>query len=194
MKARLGLLAGVGVGIATIATGSSLAEAPVPQCFGEDVTVLGTAGNDDIELSDETEPQVVHGLEGDDSITGGQAQDALCGGAGIDAVYGEAGKDGINTGSGRDYGNGEGGADLVKGGADNDRGEVTWRVGTPEEGGFGARLDGGGGNDTIRGGGGNDTILGEGGNDSIRGQSGIDACNGGLGDDDVDCERPYLPE
>ena len=191
MRARLILVAAgtVVVGLAAVALSSG--KAVIPNCFGEPATVIGSYDNDDIDLSAETTPQVVHGNGGDDSIHGGEAGDLLCGGGGIDEVYGREGKDRINTGGGRDHGSGDEQADLLKGGPDKDGGDTIWRVGTPEENGFGAGVDGGRGNDRILGGDGNDALRGEEGDDGLSGGGGIDKCNGGPGDDGVDCEKPF---
>ena len=93
--------------VALVGVSLSPGKAVIPNCFGEPATAIGTDGNDDIDLSGETTPQVVHGNGGDDSIFGGSAGDLLCGGSGIDEVYGEDGKDKINTGAGRDFGGGD---------------------------------------------------------------------------------------
>jgi len=189
MRGRLVLVMAVGAAVVAAGWSHSLAEGPVPTCFGKPADHVLTDGNDDLDLGAETEPQVVVGLGGDDSIHGGQAGDRLCGGAGIDEIYAGPGKDRVNAGAGRDYVNGEGGADLIKGAAGDDNGSTTWRVGTPEEGGFGARLDGGNGKDRMYGGNGRDGIRGEAGDDLIRGNGDIDRCSGGPGDDDVKCEK-----
>ena len=192
MRARLMLVAGgASVVVAILGVGLSPAGEPAPKCFGEIATEVGTPGHDNIDLSDETEPQVVAGLEGDDSIHSGTAGDLLCGDEGIDEIYGNKGKDKINTGAGRDYGSGEGSADLVKGGPGEDNGDTTWRIGEVDEGNFGARLDGGPGNDRIFGGGGNDGLLGFEGDDKLSGDGDTDECNGGPGHDKVDCEKPF---
>jgi Ca2+-binding RTX toxin-like protein len=190
MRARLMLVGAMAVATAIGGGTLSSAKGPMPaKCFGEFVTEIGTPGNDDIDLSSETEPQVVAGLGGDDSIHGGSARDRLCGNGGIDEVYGNEGKDKINTGAGRDFGGGDDAADLIKGGPEKDKGLIQWRVGTPDEEGFRARLDGGAGDDQVSGGGGDDELQGEEGDDTLNGDGGTDKCIGGPGHDHVHCER-----
>lgn len=161
-----------------------------PRCFGSVADHVLTDGDDDLDLGDETEPQVVVARAGDDSISGGTRADKICGGDGTDAIYAGDGKDKINSGAGRDYVNGENGSDRIKGAGGADGGDTTWRNGQ----GFGAGLDGDDGDDEILGGGGGDQIRGEGGKDFIRGKGGTDLCDGGgQAGDDVRCEKPLLP-
>jgi Ca2+-binding RTX toxin-like protein len=195
MRNRTMLVATIGAAACAGVWGaSSFAGAPGPTCFGQDADHVLSENNDDLDLSSETEPQVVVGLGGDDSIHGGQAGDRLCGGPGIDEVYGDAGQDRVNGEGGRDYAEGGENADLVKGGGGAEKGLITWRVGTPDEGLFGTGVDGGDGGDKVLGGSGGDEMRGEGGDDTVKGNAGVDFCNGGPGRDDVDCEEPFPQE
>ncbi len=62
----------------------------------------GTAGNDVIDLSGQTGPQLVAGQGGDDTITGGSGADSLNGGAGNDVLKGGPGPDTLTGGAGAD--------------------------------------------------------------------------------------------
>ena len=192
MRKRMVLVAAIGATAGAATWGaSSVALTPDPTCFGQEPDHVLTEGNDDLDLSSETEPQVVVGLGGDDSIHGGEAGDRICGGTGIDEVYGDAGKDRVSGEGGRDYAEGGDNADVVKGGGGAEKGLITWRVGTPDEGLFGTGVDGGDGDDDVLGGSGDDEMRGEGGDDTIKGNAGVDFCNGGPGRDDVNCEEPF---
>lgn len=63
--------------------------------------IEGTAGDDRIK-GKEGPRNVIHGLEGDDTLFGGDNKDHLVGGAGDDRIYGAAGNDVLSGGHGRD--------------------------------------------------------------------------------------------
>lgn len=57
------------------------------------ITITGTAGNDVIDVSGKTEPVVVDGGLGSDTIIGGSLDDTFIGGEGDDSLVGGGGKD-----------------------------------------------------------------------------------------------------
>lgn len=138
---------------------------------GYDVMV-GTDGDDVIDVSGGDRPDIVFGLDGNDTIITGDGDDKVCGGRGNDT---------ISTGDGDDRISGANGNDSIDAGSGNDR---VWA---------------GSGTDTVDGGGGNDMLAGEGGTDLLNGGNGDDQLNGG-GDVDVlvggpgrdRCEMPEL--
>ncbi len=123
---------------------------------GYDVMV-GTDGDDVIDVSGGDRPDIVFGLDGNDTIITGDGDDRVCGGHGNDT---------ITTGGGNDRISGSSGNDSIDAGGGNDR---VWA---------------GSGNDSVNGGGGDDALAGEGGTDLIDGSNGNDQLNGG-GDVDV---------
>lgn len=124
---------------------------------GYDVMV-GTDGDDVIDVSGGDRPDFVIGGDGNDTITTGGRADRICGGNGNDT---------ITTG---------GGDDRVSGGSGND---------TIDSGGGDDRVWAGSGTDTVIGGGGNDQINGEGGTDQLDGRQGNDKLRGGGDEPDV---------
>lgn len=99
---------------------------------------------------------VIDGGAGNDALVGGPAADSINGGAGFDAIFAGVGDDSVASDAGND---------LLLGGAGNDA------------------LDGGVGNDLFNGGPGNDTMNGGESNDTLRGAQGADFFDGGLGTD-----------
>ena len=141
-------------------------------CNGEQVTIIGTEGNDIIIGTDG--PDVIHGLGGvdiirgmggDDIICGGDAADFLSGVDGNDIILGEHGDDAIWGGPGNDIIDGGDGHDSIKGGYGNDE------------------LNGGDGHDVLDGLAGDDILKGNYGNDTLYGGSGVDQLYGGSGPD-----------
>jgi len=118
----------------------------------------GTPGNDRIVCL--TGPCVIHGLGGDDIITGSTAVlgDTICAGSGHDRVDAAAGPDRVFGGPGNDMLNGQGGADMLFGGYGDDT------------------IKGGLGPDTIDGGPGNDHLEGNQNTDTMNGRAGTDRC------------------
>nr|WP_321461311.1 calcium-binding protein [uncultured Cohaesibacter sp.] len=102
------------------------------------------SGADTIDASDaigtETNPIVLHGEVGADTITGGD---------GVDLIYGYTGNDTIDGGSGNDTIYGGAGSDIIDGGDGDDI------------------LYGGAGNDTLYAGSGEDELYGGAGNDTF---------------------------
>ena len=172
---------------ATSLVSMTTADAAAPTCFGQPVTIMGTAGDDKLTgLGDVSD--VIYGGGGDDYILGGEfygdgnAPDLLCGGPGRDRVLGSPGNDKLNGGDGNDNVDGANGADVEQGNAGNDR------VGQ------GSFADADSANDVMRGGGGNDVLAGGWGRDRMYGQAGADqlfdyecdgptVLNGGAGND-----------
>jgi CSLREA domain-containing protein len=122
------------------------------ECQGEDATIVGTDGNDNLQGT--AGDDVVVLLDGNDTFDGQKGNDLVCAGAGDDEILGAAGGDDIF---------GEGGEDTLSGQKGNDE------------------LSGGSGDDdTMKGGPGNDQIAGGSGvSDNCNGGDGIDSFIGG---------------
>lgn len=88
----MALLAALPVVLSTGLAPASAAPAAV-ECGGQSVTIVGTAGNDD--LRGTSGPDVIHSLAGDDTISGLGGDDLLCGGDGTDELTGGSGDDGL---------------------------------------------------------------------------------------------------
>ncbi len=110
---------------------------------------------------------VVHGGDGDDTITGAGADDHLLGDAGNDSLCGQIGNDTVWGGVGSDVVSGANGQDGAWGGAGNDR---VW---------------GGAGNDRVAGGDGDDILSGAAGDDIIFAGAGMDTVYGADGNDHI---------
>ena len=76
----------------------------VLQCNGQDVTIEGTPGPD--ELFGTSGPDVIHGLGGNDILHGAGDDDIICGGDGNDTLHGSFGNDYLDGGDGEDTMNG----------------------------------------------------------------------------------------
>ncbi len=97
---------------------------------GSDVeSILGTAGDDVIDMSDATGPMTLFGGLGNDRLIGGRFADVLNGGLGNDLLeagdgddrlYGDDGDDTLDGGAGRDSLRAGNGDDLLMGGDGND--------------------------------------------------------------------------
>ncbi|MFL6630069.1 MAG: beta strand repeat-containing protein, partial [Vitreoscilla sp.] len=74
----------------------------------------GTAGNDTLNASAQTQAMFISGGTGNDTITGGSGNDRLLGGTGNDAISGGAGNDLIVGGTGTDSLTGGGGNDVFR--------------------------------------------------------------------------------
>ena len=101
---------------------------------------VGRAGNDNLR-GDVHVNNVILGLAGDDTLTGGNFADLLVGGAGNDTLRGRGGNDRLVGDSGDDTLFGGNGKDILIGGRNNDT------------------LAGEGGNDVLIGGANNDIFL-----------------------------------
>ncbi|WP_434634767.1 calcium-binding protein [Chromobacterium sp. CV08] len=104
----------------------------------------------------------VHGLDGDDTLSGGGLADSLYGDSGQDSLSGGDGSDSLFGGAGNDTLNGGSGDDLLEGGDGNDvlnagSGVNTLRGGAGDDelnnnrGGHHNTFEGGAGDDTING-------------------------------------------
>jgi hypothetical protein len=116
-------------------------------CFGKAPTVIGSAGDDDLEGTSGAD--VIAGLGGNDTISGLGGADRICGGDGSDVIRGGGGADRLDGGPGNDRLTGGAGADQLLGGE---------------------------GGDTLRGQGGDDNLAGGGGTDAAAGGLGTDTC------------------
>lgn len=155
------------------------AGALVPTCDGQEATIVGTEGNDDLVGTDG--PDVIVGLGGHDTIRGGEGDDVLCGDDGADHVFGGPGNDHLDPGApghrrpdhlrwsdarngiSLDLGDGHSGTSVGQGHDTFVLGTDTVVVGTP----FG------------------DRVLGSPLADQIRTSGGPDVVDAGDGDDDV---------
>lgn len=111
--------------------------------------------------------EVIHGTDGNDTLSGGVGDDEIHGHAGDDRIDGGAGSDSLHGGAGDDQVLGGTGDDLIHGGAGNDdllgeEGEDRIFGGTGQD-----RLDGGSGDDVLDGGLDHDWVTGGSGNDVI---------------------------
>jgi hypothetical protein len=136
-------------GIAVAISASALADDST--CFGKAVTVVGTPGDDVIDLTGNP-GQVVFTGSGDDVVVGSDGDDVVCLGDGTDRFEGNGGDDQADGGTGDD---------ALRGGPGNDV------------------LVGGEGNDLLKGQQGDDHVSGGAGDDLVRGGSGDDRLNGG---------------
>ena len=132
-------------------------EPPTEQCNGQDATIVGTAGEDELEGTSGTD--VIVGLGGDEEIEGEGGNDVICGGDGRDDISGDSGHDTLN---------GEGNSDDLEGNTGNDT------------------LNGGLGSDGLSGGKDDDALNGDAGNDELYGHTSTDILKGGTGDDRLD--------
>lgn len=117
---------------------------------GYDVMV-GTEGDDVIDVSAGDRPDLVVAYDGNDTIRTGPGDDQVCAGGGNDSV---------DTGAGKDRIAASGGNDTIAAGAGDD---VVYA---------------GGGNDTVFGGPDKDALRGEGGVDLLQGDDGDDQLSG----------------
>jgi Ca2+-binding RTX toxin-like protein len=126
-----------------------------------------TPVSDDVSYVTSNSPLEIYGLDGNDTIRGGNASDVIDGGEGNDSIYdlGGFGNDHFIGGNGNDVLSAVAGADWLEGGTGNDA------------------LSGGGDNDYLDGGTGNDAMNGEGGDDTLAGGTGQDIFIGGDGND-----------
>jgi len=167
------------------------------------LTVVGTAGNDNIQVqvaaggAHNGELQVdvngqqtffdvnqvssirISGLAGNDQITvddNVSINTIIDGGKGNDAIKGGGGSDTIHGGAGSDTIDGSTGNDTIFGEQGND----SIHAGDGND-----TVHGNQGNDSIWGGDGDDSIDGDNGNDTVDGEVGDDSCHGDNGNDTV---------
>ncbi|MEZ5407157.1 MAG: sigma-70 family RNA polymerase sigma factor [Acidimicrobiales bacterium] len=143
------------------------------EAAGFDVMV-GTEGDDVIDVSGGDRPDLVIAYDGNDTIRTGPGDDQICAGGGNDSIESGAGKDRIAAG---------GGNDSIAAGADDD---------TVYAGGGNDTVSGGPGNDTLRGESGLDLLQGDDGNDQLSGDNDLDVVVGGAGTDSCGPPDPGL--
>jgi Ca2+-binding RTX toxin-like protein len=153
-------------------------------CGGRAVTILGTAGSDN--LVGTSGPDVIASLGGDDVVSANSGDDIVCGGAGADRLIGAGGADRLVGEQGSDILDGGDGTDTLDGGAGADRLLGGSAADVLTGGADADTLDGGGGTDTLDGGAGNDRLLGGGDNDILQGGDNDDSLEGGAGNDVLD--------
>ena len=122
------------------ATGSAELYTAAGTCYGFNATIIGTAGDDNIEGT--RNPEVILGLGGNDRIAAAGGNDIVCAGTDIDRVSGGTGGDILLGGEGIDVIAGDDADDAVFGEVGNDT------------------LDGGVGTDLVDGWVGTDRCLG----------------------------------
>lgn len=161
----------------------AVVESPLFAATDETATVIvldapdGAATDDGYRL--DVGQSLLLGLDGDDTLIGGDAGDRIDGGAGFDWIVGGDGDDEIDGGSQYDTILAGAGDDTVRGGHGCD--EVRLGAGddvfedTPQSHKWG--------NDSVYGEAGNDTIIGDGGDDFLSGGAGDDVLSGGPGND-----------
>lgn len=97
------------------------ADARSGRCRGERATIVGTAGNDDIDGTSGRD--VIQGRAGHDEIEGHGGNDLICGGAGADDLEGDRGRDRLFGNRGNDDLEGGRGDDRLNGGRGLDEGD-----------------------------------------------------------------------
>jgi uncharacterized repeat protein (TIGR01451 family) len=120
---------------------------PGPTCFGQEVTIVGTSGDD-----------VLTGTDGKDVISARAGRDQIFGLGGNDLLCSRGGADFVDAGKGNDRVSGGRGRDILKGRPGND--ELRGRRGRD-------RMRGNAGNDLLRGGHGRDRCRGGPGSDTL---------------------------
>ena len=175
--------------------------------------LVGTNGNDllDVKVQDVadrselSEPWLLVGLSGNDTLLGFDGDDAICGYDGNDVIKGGFGNDILRGGHGCDHLDGGPGRDTMDAGPGNDSGPGAGCADAGHDGSLPGGLWGYTGDDTMRGGRGRDylsgghelgidgvTIVGPG-NDDCDGGPGIDEVEG-LAEGNPDCENTkFIP-
>lgn len=174
-----------------------------PTSGADSLSSFGTSSNDGL-----VNP-ALHGLEGDDTLTGLPTADRLFGDEGDDVIFGSNGNDSLDGGDGSDTLRGDPGGDTLNGGAGFDTADfsaansavfVDFTAGTGGGGShsigdvflsveaaigsfFADTLIGGAVADFLSGGSGADMLDGEGGDDTIDGGASADRVSAGPGND-----------
>ena len=152
---------------------------------GPNSTATGGTGNDTIVASSASTATgvVIHGGDGNDTLTAGKraitiygdgGNDVIAGSPEADTLYGGDGADTITAGEGDDFMDAGAGNDNVDAGKGNDfilggAGDDTINAGPGDD-----VVDAGDGNDLVFGGAGNDLLIGGNGNDKMYGDGGSD--------------------
>lgn len=147
--------------------------------------ILMGSSTDDL-LSTTSQPTMVMGLRGNDTLSGNVGDDVIDGGDGRDVLRGYGGADKLLGGADGDLLDGGLGDDSLDGGAGSDHayggaGDDTLLGGDGAD-----SLSGDDDQDVIFGGTGNDTCVGVDGNDALDAGAGDDIVGGGRGDDTLD--------
>lgn len=140
---------------------------------GYDVMV-GTEGDDVIDVSAGDRPDLVVAYEGNDTIRTGPGDDLVCSGGGNDSIDSGPGKDRITASGGNDSIAAGAGDDVIYAGGGNDT-----LLGGPDK-------------DTLRGEGGVDLLQGDDGDDQLSGDNEIDVVVGGAGTDACGAPDPGM--
>ena len=169
----------VNINLATLTASGGEAAGDIIVHVGGVSTIENVTGSNDLATGDvlvgDGRANILSGLDGDDTLTGGAGDDVLLGGAGNDVISGGDGEDNIDAGDGDDTNvSGGNGRDLIVGGEGNDT--LYGDAGDDQ-------LDGGLGNDTLWGGADNDVLSGNEGQDTLHGGLGDDSLSGGAGND-----------
>jgi len=154
----------------------------IESCHGSEATMVGTAGDDDLDGTAGADVIVGHG--GEDLIDGLGEDDILCGGPGFDELTGGLGEDVLDGGVDDDYARYAYSTDHV---------EVDLGAGTGFDGQDGLtdtlisieRVSGSEGDDVLTGDAGDNVLDGLGGSDVIEGLEGSDDIDGGAGPDEL---------
>lgn len=85
-----------------------------PTCFGRTATIVGTAG--DNEINGTARQDVIVAKAGADEVHGRGGNDFICGNRGNDKLEGGTGNDHLDGGLGHDRLDGEAGADVCRNG------------------------------------------------------------------------------
>lgn len=101
--------------VSTFFTFVAAGTSPEVLCDGQQATIVGTSGPDEIQGTDG--PDVIASLGGNDSVQGGAGDDRICGGAEDDRLFGNLGADRLFGGLDR---SGETTADVLSGGRGDD--------------------------------------------------------------------------
>ncbi|MGH2693231.1 MAG: calcium-binding protein [Actinomycetota bacterium] len=107
-----------GLSVCVLSAGVLPAAQAAPMCFGRAATVVGTAGNDDLEGT--ARRDVIVGKGGNDTINARDGNDLVCAGDGRDEVFGGGGDDRLKGGGGSDVLLGDAGNDRLVGGSAED--------------------------------------------------------------------------
>lgn len=165
---------------------------------GDDVrgrfgTIVGGAGDDTLSAAPTPAPgdgRLLHGLGGDDVLSGDEYVDGLYGGDGADTLDGRAGNDALWGGAGPDRIRGQAGIDTVTytrppfaAGEQTEAGVSVSLDGVANDGAGGEDDDVGSDVENIDGGPGPDTLTGDAGPNEINGRAGDDVIRSGAGDD-----------
>jgi Ca2+-binding RTX toxin-like protein len=164
----------------------------------EQAIITGGAGNNTLDVSTYSNPAILNGMGGDDTLTGGLAGDTLNGGTGNDTLFNSVGNDHLDGGADTDTVIQSVDADqmlsdatltgmgsdtlagieiaLLTGGIGNNNLDASLFTGV-------AFLNGMGGDDLLSGGSGDDTLNGSSGNDALTGNAGSDVLDGEDGND-----------